>query len=348
MHRPFADALQESSLLLGPMSADELRQAIVEPARLAGSHFETGLVRRILDDVGSESGNLPLLEFALTELWPWQTNERQLTHVAYEQIERVQGALATYADDVYEALTDKEQASAQRVFVQLVQPGLGTEDTRRLATREEVGNANWPLVQKLADERLLVTNRDTEDRETVELIHEALIQQWRRLQAWMETDRAFRTWQERMRTALNQWRASGQDDGALLSGVPLAEAGKWLEEREDELNERERVFIRTGLAKKRRSELIQRLTFVGAIVAVVIMAILLLLLNESNKNVGEEATRAGEALAESDQRGTAVADTLAESDQRGTAVANALGISAAILNVEKRGTKRQKENKGYK
>ena len=73
------------------MSADELRQAIVEPARLAGTHFETGLVQRILDDVGVESGNLPLLEFALTELWSWQTNEQQLTHVAYEQIERVQG-----------------------------------------------------------------------------------------------------------------------------------------------------------------------------------------------------------------------------------------------------------------
>ena len=247
LHRPFADTLQESSLLLGPMSADELRQAIVEPARLAGTHFETGLVGRILDDVGSESGNLPLLEFALTELWSWQTNEQQLTHVAYEQIERVQGALATYADDVYEALTPEEQASTQRIFVQLVQPGLGTEDTRRLAMREEVGTENWPLVQKLADERLLVTNQDSEGRETVELIHEALIQHWQKLQGWMETDRAFRIWQERMRVALNQWQASGQDDGALLRGVPLAEAEKWLEEREDEhsaqLNKQEHEFI---------------------------------------------------------------------------------------------------------
>ena len=81
----------------------------------------------------------------------------------------------------------------------------------------------------------------------------------------MEIDRAFRIWQERMRIALKQWQASGQVDGALLSGVPLAEAEKWLQERKDELNERERLFIQSSLARKRRSERNRRLAFVGAL-----------------------------------------------------------------------------------
>ena len=72
-HRPFADALQEASLLMGPMTRDELRVAIDRPAEMQGAAFEPGLVERILDDVGEEPGNLPLLEFALTLLWERQT-----------------------------------------------------------------------------------------------------------------------------------------------------------------------------------------------------------------------------------------------------------------------------------
>ena len=51
------------------MNRDELQAAIEKPAELQGAAFEAGLVTRILDDVGEEPGNLPLLEFALTLLW---------------------------------------------------------------------------------------------------------------------------------------------------------------------------------------------------------------------------------------------------------------------------------------
>ena len=67
-YRPFADALQEGSLLMGPMTRQELRVAIEKPAEMQGAAFEAGLVERILDDVGDKPGNLPLLEFTLTLL----------------------------------------------------------------------------------------------------------------------------------------------------------------------------------------------------------------------------------------------------------------------------------------
>jgi predicted Zn-dependent protease with MMP-like domain len=72
-HRPFADALQEASLLMGPMTRQELHTAIEQPAEMQGAAFEAGLVERILDDVGEKPGNLPLLEFTLTQLWERQT-----------------------------------------------------------------------------------------------------------------------------------------------------------------------------------------------------------------------------------------------------------------------------------
>ena len=110
-HRPFADALQDVSLILGPMTRQELQAAIQKPAEQQGSAFEPGLVERILDDVGAEPGNLPLLEFALTLLWE-RESDGWLTHENYEEIGCVDGALASYADEVYINLDETERDCA--------------------------------------------------------------------------------------------------------------------------------------------------------------------------------------------------------------------------------------------
>ena len=121
-------------------------------------------------------------------------------------------------DEVFAELDAEAQAQAHQVFVQLVRPGEGTEDTRRLATSAEAGEENWGLVQHLADKRLVVTGRDAAGLETVEVVHEALIRGWGQLQPWLEADRAFRAWKERLRAALRQWQRTEQDAGALLRG----------------------------------------------------------------------------------------------------------------------------------
>jgi WD40 repeat protein/DNA-binding SARP family transcriptional activator len=246
-YRPFADALQKAALMLGPMDRDELRAAIEKPAEAQGAAFEPGLVERIVDDVWDEPGNLPLLEFALTLLWE-RHRHGWLTHTGYEEIGRVEGALARHADEVFARLAQADQAAARQVFLQLVRPGEGTEDTRRAANRSELGEEHWRLVQHLADKRLVVTGRDAAGMETVEVVHEALIQKWGQLRGWMGADRAFRTWQERVRAALHQWLASNQDDGALLRGAPLVEAEHWLADRPGELGQAEKEFIQAGVA----------------------------------------------------------------------------------------------------
>jgi len=251
-YRPFADLLQRASLMMGPMTRDELRAAIVRPAEEQGAALEPGLVERLLDDVSEEPGNLPLLEFALTLLWE-RLDAGWMTHAAYDEIGRVQGALARYAEEAYQHLAEEERERARWVFEQLVQPGEGTEDTRRVATRAEIGEERWPLVQHLADQRLVVTGRDaTTGTEIVEVVHEALIQRWGRLQGWMEEARAFRIWQERLRAALRAWERSGRDEGALLRGTTLAHAEGWLSERGRALSPAEVTFVRAGVALRER------------------------------------------------------------------------------------------------
>ena len=90
---------------------------------------------------------------------------------------------------------------------------------------------NWSLIQELADKRLVVTGRNEDGQETVELVHEAMILGWDRFRHWMEADRSFRIWQEGLRAAIRGWQASDKDEGALLRGAPLTQANAWLEER---------------------------------------------------------------------------------------------------------------------
>lgn len=253
-YRPLADALQAGSILLGPMTRAEMHEAIVRPAEQQGATFEAGLVERILDDVGDEPGNLPLLEFALTLLWEKQAAGR-LTHTAYEEIGQATGALARCAEEVFNKLDVADQERAQQVFVQLVLPGEGTDDTRRVATRDEIGEANWPLTRHLADRRLVVTGREADTgQETAEVAHEALIQRWARLRSWLETDRAFRTWQEGLRVALRQWETAARDPDVLLRGAALAQAADWLAAREPALGQAERDFIQAGVQQREQEE----------------------------------------------------------------------------------------------
>lgn len=250
-HRPFADMIQHHDFKLGPMTREELALAIERPAEMQDIAFESGLVERILDDVGEEPGNLPLLEFALTALWDRQT-KRQLTHAGYEAVNGVKGALTRHADAIFAKLTPAEQETARHLFTQLVRPGERTEVTRRLALRSELQPADWRLAQRLADARLVVTGRDAAGRETAEVAHEALIRDWERLRHWLDADREFLFWQQRLRNGLRQWQASDQDDGALLRGAPLAEAENWLQQRRGDLTDAEREYIQAGLTLRKR------------------------------------------------------------------------------------------------
>lgn len=245
-YRPFADALQYADLKLGPMTRQELRDAIIKPAEKLGVYVDEGLVERILATLHKEPGNLPLLEFALSLLWMRQW-EGKLTLTAYDELGGVERSLAAYADEIYNRLSQEKQKQAQEIFVQLVRPGEGTEDTRRISTRAEIGEDRWQLIPFLSDTRLVVSGRDeTTAQEMVEIVHEALIKGWNRLSQWLESDREFRLWQERLRTQLRQWEANGQDEGALLRGVLLVEAVKWLTLRLDEVSLSEQLFIKVS------------------------------------------------------------------------------------------------------
>jgi hypothetical protein len=203
------------------MNAAALEAAIAQPVALMQVKIADGLIIRILESISQAPGNLPLLEFALTLLWERQ-QQGELTHAAYDAIGGVNQALAVYAEQVYAKLAAAEQKQVQRLLTQLVRPGEGGADIRRLATRSEIGEANWPLFRRLADARLVV--------------------------------RTFRLWQERLRSLIRQWQASDRDDGALLRGAPLLKAQFWLQEQSADLSPEKQDFIQHSLASQHQEQ----------------------------------------------------------------------------------------------
>jgi hypothetical protein len=263
-YRPLADRLQDHVENLGPMTLDELREAIVKPAKAVKVGFEAGLVDTILDDVEKRLGGLPLLQFALREMWG-RIKPPLMTRADYDAIGGVKGALARRAQTIFQNATNNETDVAsvalfRRLFTRLVTLGEGAEDTRRIVGRDELGPDAWALAQKLAGEenRLLVTGAPATGQETAEVAHEALIRNWPALVEWVNRDRTFQSWLRQLKPRIDEWRTNPTEAGTLLRGGPLAVAEDWNARRGDELNQEEKAFVAASLslrdAEKRRAE----------------------------------------------------------------------------------------------
>src|SRR4029077_1479884 len=115
----FTDAIQDADVKIGPMNREELDSVIRMPASLRNVRFEEGLAERILKDAGDEPSSLPLLEFALAELWERQT-EGTLTHAGYERIGQLSGAIAHHAENLIRRLGSPQQEVARHFLARLV------------------------------------------------------------------------------------------------------------------------------------------------------------------------------------------------------------------------------------
>jgi len=100
MYPEFGQLVEAHSAIVLPLTADELEQAVEAPAARVGAVLEKGLVGVITTDVADQPGALPLLQYALTELFE-RREGRMLTGEAYLSIGGVLGALGRRAEEVY-------------------------------------------------------------------------------------------------------------------------------------------------------------------------------------------------------------------------------------------------------
>jgi signal transduction histidine kinase/energy-coupling factor transporter ATP-binding protein EcfA2 len=230
--------IQNEAVYMPPLVGAQLEEAIAKPANLQGYHFEEGLLGAILHDIGQEKGCLPLLQFALTELWEQRDKQtHQLMLAKYNQLGGLIGALNRHAEQIYHSFREQQQDWVKRIFLKLVRTGAEEKDTRQrqpksklLALIGENPAAQQTLskvLDQLIDGRLLVTDREGED--WVDLTHEALMEGWKRFTYWRQQDRELRRLIDRIEDSLPEWQKNPQAENLMMGGLLTQVRERWSE-----------------------------------------------------------------------------------------------------------------------
>ncbi len=317
----FMAELTQGLFFLGPPSREGLRDAILEPAQMAGYQFEIhATVDDMLDHLDTTPGALPLLQFAASRLWEQRDKARKmLTHNSYTSMGGVGGALASHADRV---ITDISQHNPQKlaliraILLRLVTP----ERTRAIVPmpelRElsrEVGEVQR-LVDQMVDARLLVVQTlDGGKGSTAEIVHESLVQGWPMLRRWLDENQDDAALVDQLRTAARQWQGKGRDDGLLWRGETAEEAKRFRTRYKGPLSDTERAFldevVNFGLATARRKRSAVIAGFVGLGLLVVATMVALVIIQKSRTEAKHQAViaeqnevEAKHQLAEADRK----------------------------------------------
>ncbi|MGW3207570.1 nSTAND1 domain-containing NTPase [Streptomyces sp. NPDC001135] len=233
------EAMRDAQIAVGPMSSQELREAITRPAVLAGCTVTGPLLAAVVADATGQPGALPLVSHAMVETWRRRSGSR-LTLDGYLAAGGIQHALAQTAERAYRSLTPVQQDLARQLFLRLTALGVGTEDTRRRLTRSELdsGPDTASVLESLARQRLV-----TLDEECVEITHEAIIRCWPRLRGWLTEDRDRLLLHRQLTDATAGWEAQDRDPHALYRGARLAAALDLAAADGGRLTSRERCFL---------------------------------------------------------------------------------------------------------
>ena len=271
-----AKHIQQHLVTVTPMTTEELTQAITEPAKQVGLEVEASLVIEMIGEVRNSPGSLPLLQFALRELWEKRDREnRQLTRSQYKAMGGVIGALNRYAQQIYRykdySLASptqerelQEQEWIKRIFLKLVRTGEGIKDTRQpqpraklLAIAEDDAEQQEVLsevLDELVQGRLLVaggeepppgeysdlalTNQAKAGQidQMVDLAHEALMEGWEEFAKWRQTKRQLLRLRDRLEDAFREWDREGRKNEDLIKGSLLAQVRENWQDLEPELD----------------------------------------------------------------------------------------------------------------
>lgn len=253
-----ADVWAEARIVVPAFSGEEFRQAIEGPAAVKALYFEPhALVGELVDEVMTMPGPLPMLSFALEELYHQAqlrrrstgANDRALTRADYEATGGVVGAVHRRATALFDQNDPETQATIRRVFLRMVSQN-GARVTRRRVTREELRFEDKNeqarvdrVLEQYAAARLLVI-----DGKEIQPAHDTLIVAWEKLQDWL-SEAGPQTLHRTLWYAAKAWSDAGHDRGMLWHDnpqLPQAQA------RRDDLNTLERRFLDATEAHQKR------------------------------------------------------------------------------------------------
>jgi WD40 repeat protein len=269
---------QASRFVVPAMSREELRQAIEEPASARVMYFNPPeLVDQLIDEVAQMPGALPLLSFALSELYlnylqrqtsaqnQGTTLDRCIIQADYEKLGGVTRSLTQRADQEYLQFAQKDSTYAQTVFnVMLRMVVIEGELARRRVLRSELEYSEpentrvLSVIEHFCAIRLLTTGDDVNGNPYVEPAHDALVRGWQRLLDWQKTERENLILQRQLTAASEEW-SSLQNKSFLWHTNPrLALLVSLLQSRSSWFNKKETQFVQKSEQRRKQK---RRLSF---------------------------------------------------------------------------------------
>ena len=249
-----AERIKVCRVDITPLTDSELDEVINKPAAIVGLQVSQYLQSRLKEHIEEAPGSLPLLEYALTEIWQdWHTRytlgdadvSNQLTFESYDRIGGVAGALENQANAVYESFAEStvKQGLVQRIFLELVQLGEETEDTRRRVLKQELISKIHPeavleeVLRKLVESRLVVIDEipteNDQNAVVIELAHEATIRHWQQLRYWLNKHRQDLPIIRQLRDDTVTWQTNNHQPKYLLVGARLDAALECVEKYQE-------------------------------------------------------------------------------------------------------------------
>jgi eukaryotic-like serine/threonine-protein kinase len=300
----FMADLAPGLFFLTPPNRAGLRDALIQPAEMAGYHFESrAMVEHMLDHLESTPGALPLLQFAASKLWDTRDSEqRLLTEASYRALGGIAGALASHADAVLSRLPVQAQSLARALFLRLVTP----ERTRAIVSMEELRELSRSsgemqgLLDQLVQARLLVVQTgEGGGGASVEIVHESLIHSWPLLRRWLDENQDDAAFLEQLRTAARQWQAKGYAQGLLWRGEAMEEARRWHRRYRGELPELQQAYLNAVFSLGARSTRLRRIVVATVIVFLSILVaaagVALVVIRDAQKEATSQAQAAQRA-----------------------------------------------------
>ncbi len=271
--RRFLSELSQGLFFLTAPGRDSMRDAILEPARLAGFKFENAeIVEDMLDHLASTQGALPLLQFAASKLWDARDKKNKLlTESGYDEMGGIAGALATHADSVVRDLPAEEQKEVRALFLRLV----SSERTRALVPMDDLLEqassraALEELINRLVQARLLVV-QTSGGVTTVEIVHESLISSWPTLRRWLDESGEDVAFLEQLRTAAKQWESKSKSKDLLWRGDLVDEARRFKKRFRGSLSASQDSFLKASFALQTHTARLKRGAFAAG--AVILLA----------------------------------------------------------------------------
>ena len=227
---PALNALVGDGLIqVDALSAEDVVRVVTLPAQRVGVTVEASLVARIVADLSQEPEALPLLQFALLDLFKTQRDRHgvpQLTLEGYLRRGGLQHALRRHADAVFDGFSPTQQTIARRLLRSLIEVHAGQTVTRKSVQLAELSFPATPATavhdvvhQLLRSQLLTQVDGQVGLERAITLGHETLLKAWPLMSALVVEAQTGQRLLATLADAAAEWDESGQDPEFLLAGT---------------------------------------------------------------------------------------------------------------------------------